>query len=69
MVVLERTQAMFAKLFNPDSAMIRLDQSEAERLRQVFAADRLLRRERAGWGGSVSAQCHLVSKVRAACGL
>jgi hypothetical protein len=44
---------MFAKLFNPDSAMIRLDQSEAERLRQVFAADRLLRRERAGWGGSV----------------
>ena len=60
---------MFAKLFNPDSAMIRLDQSEAERLRQVFAADRLLRREWAGWGGSVSAQCHLVSKVRAACGL
>ena len=58
---------MFAKLFNPDSAMIRLDQSEAERLRQVFAADRVLRRERVGWGAS--AHCHLVSKVRAACGL
>jgi hypothetical protein len=60
---------MFVKLFTPDSAMIRLDQSEAERLRQVFAADQVLRRERTGWGGSVSGHYHLVSKVRAACGL
>jgi hypothetical protein len=60
---------MFVKLFNPDSTMIRLDQSEAERLRQVSAADRVLRRERAGWGGSVSVHYHLVSKLRAACGL
>jgi len=49
---------MFVKLFSPDSTMIRLDQSEAERLRQVSAADRVLRRERAGWGGSVSAHYH-----------
>jgi hypothetical protein len=57
---------VFAKLFNPDSTMVRLDQTEAERLRHVFAADRLLRRERAGWGDSWSARCQLVLKIRAA---
>jgi hypothetical protein len=60
---------VFTKLFNPDSTMVRLDQTDAERLRHVFAADRLLRRERTGWGDSSSAWSQLVLKIRAACGL
>jgi hypothetical protein len=57
---------MFTKFFDPDSAMVRLDRNEAERLRQVFAADRVLRRERAQWCRPLSARCQVVLKVRAA---
>ena len=39
---------MFTRLFSPVSTMVRLDESEAERLRH--AADRLLRQQRAAWG-------------------
>jgi hypothetical protein len=55
---------MFTKFFDPDSAMVRLDRNEAERLRQVFAADRVLRRERAQWCRPLSARCQMVLKVR-----
>jgi hypothetical protein len=45
---------VFTKLFSPASEMVRLDRSEAERLREVLAADRILRRERNGWDRSRS---------------